>query len=771
MPEANSNQSVSGSEQEVVTAKNVDISNCDQEQVHLVNAIQPHGALLVLEEPTLRVVQASANTGGFLGVPYASLLGQAIDGLLGDENARALRAQLGRTNLTDTLAHLMSVSGLPHRNERFHLFGNRIDGLLLLEFERCAEVSTIESDLFSRLRDTMQQLRGASSLSAFLDVAVEQMRAISGFERVMAYRFEPDGSGEVVAEAKDATLEAYLGLHYPASDIPAPARRLFALSPLRHLPNVDYAPVPLLPEQCVGSLEGPLDLSYSSLRSVSEMYTGYLRNMGAKATLVAPLLKDGTLWGLISCMQHSEPKYLAYEQRNPSEFLAQMVSLLMGSREDLDQYAYRARLDHTLGQLVGSLGRIESLHEALTADETNLLSAIDANGVALIADGKETLLGSTPSREQVSVIRDWLGQRDTAVFSTHSLSQVFPVADEFRAVASGLLSIRLSRASQDWVIWFRPEVLREAYWAGDPNKPVDISVDDHEPRLRPRSSFALWKETVRGQSRPWMDCETDYAARLRQAVLDVVAERARVLVRINAELERSNLDLDSFAYAASHDLKEPLRGIHNFAEFLSTEEGPRLSARGRKRVETILRLAGRMDDLLESLLQYSRVFRNELELDSYPISALVEQTVDFIKQVIPGKGVEIGIMPALPIVRCDRMRVSMIFHNLIMNAIKYNEQTIKRVDIGCDANLSPPVFFVRDNGIGIAASYHGLIFDLFRRLHGRDEYGGGTGAGLTIANKAVKRHGGRLWVESEVGAGSTFYFTLAPDGAGKSPHQ
>ncbi len=743
-----------------VTARNVDVSNCDLEQVQLVGAIQPHGALLVVEEPALRIVRASANTAGFLGVPTATVLGGSLDPVVGPDAVAALRVRLANANLTGCSVHLLTLANLPHRAGRFHLFGNRSDGLLILEFERAgAAGAPVESDLFGALRNTLQELQRSMSLRTFLDLAVDRVREFTGFERVMAYRFDPDGSGEVVAEAKEPGLDPYLGLHYPASDIPAPARRLFALSPLRHLPDVHYIPVPLLPSPPASG--DTLDLSFAFLRSVSEMYSGYLRNMEVKATLVAPLLKEGKLWGLISCMQHSAPKYLPYEQRIPIEFLVQMVSLLMGDREDLDHYAYRVVLDQTLGQLIGAMGRIETLHGALTAGEPNLLSGIDADGAALLVDGQLTLLGKAPTRDQVRLLADWLAQQETPVFSTHRLTNDFPAAESFCAAAGGLLSIRLSRTTADQVIWFRCEVPREAHWAGDPRKPVEIGLDEHQVRLLPRTSFALWKETVRCQSRPWLDCERDYAVRLRQAIFDVIIERARRLALINAELERSNRELDSFAFAASHDLKEPLRGIHNFAEYLQREDGVRLSEKGQKRLETILRLAGRMDDLLESLLQYSRVFRNELDLNGYPLSALVEQAVDFIRQVIPDQDIEFLVGPDLPVVRCDRMRVEMIFHNLILNAVKYNSEPVKRVEIGCDATVDPPVFFVRDNGIGIAPDQCELIFQLFRRLHGRDEYGGGTGAGLTIAKKAVKRHGGRIWVESTEGRGSTFHFTLA----------
>jgi light-regulated signal transduction histidine kinase (bacteriophytochrome) len=831
-----------------ITASNVDISNCDREQIHLVNAIQPHGALLVLEEPSLRIVQASANSASFLGLPTDSLLGQTIDALLGKANTEKLKTILAEHDLTNILDRLMTLPKLPHLDQWFNVFGNRTDGFLVLEFERASPSSQEQERVgLYQFRDFIQRLQRTPSLAVFLDVAIEQIRHFTGFERVMAYRFDLDGSGEVVAEAKAPDLEAYLGLHYPASDIPAPARRLFALSPLRHLPNVDYEPVPILsyaakpltPEVSMGinpspsplggegfrergiglitnglpshqpsqnplpqplplrgggenrkplSPEGrgvgergltvqdnysipepqPVDLSHSFLRSVSVMYTGYLRNMGVKSTMVLPLLKNGHLWGLISCMNHSAPLYLHYEQRVPVELLTQMLSLMMGDREDLDQYAYRTSLDIVLGKLVSLMGREEGFHQALTADQTNLLTTLDADGVALIADGKLSTLGNTPSESNISLLADWLGQQEAAVFASHRMLDDFPATRDFLDTASGVLSVRLSRAGSDRIIWFRPEMLHDVHWAGDPNKPVEISTIDNEIRLQPRTSFALWKETVHGQSRPWLDCEIDYVTRLRRAIFDVIVERAKLLARTNAELERSNQELDSFAYAASHDLKEPLRGIHNFAEFLKGEEGINLSERGLKRIETILRLSGRMDNMLESLLQYSRVGRNALDMQAQSINKIVEQVAELILQVMPEKNITIDIQPFLPAIQCDRVRVTMVFHNLIMNAIKYNDKDHKIIKIGCDPSTIPVVFFVRDNGIGIAPNHHEQIFQLFRRLHGRDDFGGGSGAGLTIVKKAIQRHGGHIWLESTLGSGSTFFFTLSSENNAES---
>lgn len=242
-----------------------------------------------------------------------------------------------------------------------------------------------------------------------------------------------------------------------------------------------------------------------------------------------------------------------------------------------------------------------------------------------------------------------------------------------------------------------------------------------------------------------------------------VADRTLDLREANVELQQSNRELDDFAYIASHDLKEPLRGIHNYSMFLLEDYGDKLDAEGRSKLETLLRLTRRMEVLIDSLLQFSRLGRVDLAIDDVDLNQTLADVLDNIGIPLKAEGAEVRIPRPLPTVRCDRVRVGEIFHNLIVNAVRYNERPDKRVEVGFQNGLpdSPPVFYVRDNGIGIPEKHHDAIFRIFKRLHSRDRFGGGTGAGLTIVKKIVERHHGTIWVESEPGEGTTFYFTLA----------
>jgi len=290
-------------------------------------------------------------------------------------------------------------------------------------------------------------------------------------------------------------------------------------------------------------------------------------------------------------------------------------------------------------------------------------------------------------------------------------------------------------------------------------------------RLSPRKSFERWQETVQGCSLPWKPYEIEIVTELRSLIVGVILKQADDLAEINLELERSNAELDSFAYIASHDLKEPLRGIHNYSNFLMEDYAELLDADGVAKLNTVVRLTQRMEDLINSLLHYSRLGRAELSRQSTNLAEVVRQAIGTLRISQPQSSIEFRLPRPLPTIFCDRTQISELFTNLLTNAIKYNDKAEKWVEIGfTQSGKGDPedpllyTFYVRDNGIGIPPHHLERVFQIFKRLHTQDQYGGGTGAGLTIVQKIVERHGGKIWVESTLGEGSTFYFTLAARG-------
>jgi light-regulated signal transduction histidine kinase (bacteriophytochrome) len=380
-------------------------------------------------------------------------------------------------------------------------------------------------------------------------------------------------------------------------------------------------------------------------------------------------------------------------------------------------------------------------------------------------EGQLHSFGNTPDNEASTQLIQWLQSTvPDDVYATYKLSHSYPHAQAYTSIVSGVLALAISKERGDYIVWLRPEVLQTVSWGGNPEEATERKADN---LLHPRTSFATWSQTVRDTALPWQPFEVEAVRSLREAVVDrvlrsVLQHRAEELARLNAELERSNNELDAFTYVVSHDLKEPLRGIYNFASILQEDYQTQLGDEGSARLHTLMRLSDRMNDLIESLLHYSRVGQLDLDYTDVDLNELLLRTLDVLNVQLHEKNVQVRVPRPLPTVKGDRVRIGEVFSNLISNAIKYSDsaKNEREIEIGYDDTKQPTVFYVCDNGIGIREKYFSIVFQIFKRLHGRDQYSGGTGAGLTIIKRIVERHGGDIWVQSTYGKGSTFYFTL-----------
>jgi chemotaxis family two-component system sensor kinase Cph1 len=753
------------------------LATCDSEPVQTPGCIQAHGALLVLRLGDLKILQASENTLQHLGEAAASLLGQPVEHVVGAERTVRLREMLARDVLDRGAAYAFTLpahAGMAALDACLHTSG----GVAVLEFEATGRAQHhAGDDFFMLVKAAIGRLQAPISVRAFCQQVCEEVRAITGLDRVMAYRFHADHHGEVFAESMRDTLDPWLGLHYPAADIPQPAREIFKRIWIRPLPDAAGPLVELLP------LANPdtglaLDMTHCALRGASLMYSEYLANMGVAASLTMPIMRDGELWGLIAC-QHYTTTHFAYEVRAACELLSQVASLKLKSAEQAEQLAYRLKMEDVHQQLVVRSAREGDLL-ALTAYEPSLLDAIDAGGAALYHLNRWWCVGHVPDPAQLDQLAAWLYERPEfasatrPLFITDALASMCPAAVGLEDVASGLLATVFSRQQRGLLMWIRPQTMRTVTWAGNPHEKPQVA-GPQGMRLSPRLSFEAFLESVRGRSLPWLDIEVDAALRLRLLVLELVITRNERLADLNADLTRSNEELDAFAYVASHDLKEPLRGIHRYAHQLleSAQANQGDPPESLQRVESLMRLTLRMDSLLDSLLHFSRVGRMELEFEAADLNAVVADAIEMTGARRHDSHCSIDIPRPLPVVQCDSVRVCEIYSNLLANALKYKRQAEAHVELGyiaaSDATARPnaptasagqDIFYVRDQGIGIDKRHYEQVFRLFKRMHGRDEYGGGVGAGLTIVQKLVQRHGGCVWIDACLGVGTTFYFTL-----------
>ena len=532
----------------------IDLTNCDREPIHIPGAIQPHGILLVLREPDLTIIQASGNAGERLGVPLDRLLGTPIARFVGPEQTTAILATLrhGESRGYNPITIRLTGTGDDASIRAPQVFDgvvHRSDGAVLLELEPATgDHALTYYDFHQVVRETMAHVEQASTIPGLASAIAEQMRVLTGFDRVWVYRFHEDWHGEIIGESKRDDIETWLGMHYPASDIPAQARALFLRHWLRMIVDVNSGRVPLVPRD--NPVTGqPLDMGGTVLRSVSPIHIQYLQNMGVRASLVVSLIKGGKLWGLISGHHYSGPRVVPYSMRTLCEFLAQAFSTQLGMAEVVEDREYALRIRDVQAQLIARTAREPNWVRAVTRGKPTLLDLTGATGAAVCVGGEIATIGATPPSDDIGQVVAWLdarderaGARSEPVFSTSHLASHFPPAAAIQSIASGLLAGHISATKPDYVLWFRGENRQSVKWAGDPRKPVTVG-EDGSARLSPRGSFELWEQEVRGTSLPWSETELQAAAEFRSTVIDILLRRADEIVALNAELERVNQEL------------------------------------------------------------------------------------------------------------------------------------------------------------------------------------------------------------------------------------
>jgi light-regulated signal transduction histidine kinase (bacteriophytochrome) len=742
----------------LITSENVNLTNCAREQIHIPESIQPHGALIIVDPVSFEVIQASSNVQELFGYAYEDMLQQPLQDIIGksaiDKISGCLEQNFSMINPLRIWIKDKEMNLIVHENQ----------GFIFLEFELIdSEYANDFITFYNITKKVVDQMQMSTSFQDLSEIIVQNIRRITGFDRVMVYRFDPDGSGNVIAEDKAEHLDSFYGLRYPATDVPEPARRLYKLNYIRFIPTVDYQWVPL-PNHPLNNQ--PFDLSFCNLRSVSPIHVEYLKNMGVKASMSISLIKDNELWGLVAC-HHYQPKYIPYEIRAACEFLGKVMSLHLVAKAEQDDLSYQVSLKDRLSHLFENLSHIVDVADGLEENLMPLQSLVDSGGVALCLGGNLILSGQTPAYEEITNLIAWLraNHKVELLFHTDRLVEIYHQAKDFQAVASGLLVLSLSRVENSYILWFRPEVSQTVLWAGNPHKQAKLE-EDGTLTLSPRKSFDLWREHVTGRSLPWLRCEIQQIMEFRNLLVDVLFKNSNELLELNSELKRSNDELDSFAYIASHDLKEPLRGIYNYSYILLEDYHNSLDEDGNRRIETLMSLAKRMERLIDSLLHYSRIGRQELDSSHIDLNSLIANHIRPVLEVSHQDSIDIRIPEPLPPCVGDVTLIEEVFINLVINGLKYNNQEHKWIEIGSfqDPTYSVhPIYYVQDNGIGISPEHQDVIFRIFKRLHPPQKFGGGTGAGLTIVKKIIERHGGKISIQSNLGEGARFQFTLAPE--------
>lgn len=680
----------------------VDLASCDREPIHLLGRIQPFGFLLAVSMDWM-IQHVSANIGDYLGCDAAALPGEHLSAVLPASALHSIRGRLQVLAFNDGTERLFGCDLLGN-NRRFDVAVHVAGASIVIEAEPSGQDQAVNPGAL--VKSMIARVQKTPTLEALYRECVRQLRGITGFDRVMLYRFGETGAGTVIAESVKSGVDAFLGLHYPASDIPVQARALYVRNQIRIISDIDDVAVPILPP--VGPDGSPLDLSLSLLRSVSPIHIEYLRNMGVRASFSISVVIGGQLWGLLA-LHHHAPRHLALEMREAAELFGQMVSLIIEGRiydeRRKAEDAARARHDRLIGKIVASTGSIEAIADF--ADE--LMEIVPCDGLAIWAKGEGRLVGRTPAEDDLPGLTRFLNRAAASrVYATDALGAVHPPAEEYRMRAAGVLAIPISRSPRDYILFFRRELVQTVEWAGDPNEAKRLEPGPNGPRLSPRKSFEAWRETVNGRSLPWTESDSKAAEALRVSILEV-------LLRFNEESERQQSLATQRQELLIAELNHRVRNILSLMRALVSQSKP-----GAETVDDFAKIiGGRIQALARA--------HDQITSDHFSTTSLADIIRTEVSAYIGAKASRVHLTgPGIHVEAAAFSTLALVFHEMVTNSAKYGALSDSAGSVAIDWRIDahercriawresggPPVAAPRRRGFGSTIIERSIPHDL-----------------------------------------------------------
>jgi len=623
----------------------VDLSTCDLEPIHVIGRIQSFGWLVSFSSDWI-INHASANCAALFGVAPEDMVGRPGADFFSPQALHDIRGRLQILGSADAVERLFAIE-LREDGHRFDVAVHASGRSFVMEIEPCDDERP--RDYVSYVRPMIDRLRKSASVEQLCASAARHLRALTGFDRVMVYRFENSGAGEVIAESLNGGIDSFHGLHFPASDIPAQARRLYSRNILRIITDVDDPTVPILPT--TGPNGDPLDLSMSGLRAVSPIHIEYLRNMGVKASMSVSIMRRGKLWGLMAC-HHYAPLRLPYTIRTAAELFGEFFSYLLDQKESDHTYEQRELSTRLHDEIMARVAGGDSLLAAFEDCADSISRVIPFDGIAGWIDGRFIARGAVPPQPAFEALARFLNTAGaTTVWSTDNLSAIYPPATSFVDDAAGLLALPVSRTPRDYIVLFRKEHLREVHWAGNPEKAVELGPLG--ARLTPRKSFDLWKEERRGFSRPWSAEEIAAAESLRVTLLEVVL---RLADAANMEREQATKQQDMLIAELNHRVRNILNLIRG------------LVAQSKDGAETIDQFAQIVGSRIHAL---ARAHDLVTQTDWSPSSLYKLIRTETAAYADSGAGRAIIDGPDAMITPGAFTTLALVIHELVTNSCKY----------------------------------------------------------------------------------------------------
>jgi light-regulated signal transduction histidine kinase (bacteriophytochrome) len=685
-----------------------DLTACDREPIHLSGAIQPHGLMLIVDAATLRTVAGAGDLEARLTPEW---LDQPIEALIGQDVGTLLQSADMGPGGTLRLVPVSAPEGLLEAS--LHRSGD----MLIVELEPMAETPRTAGEVLVGLERAAATFERAADLLQLCERAALAFRQLTGFDRVMIYRFLDDGAGVVLAEDRAEGLDSFLNHHFPASDIPRQARALYVRNRVRVIPDASYVPAPIRPQSA--NLAG-IDLSDVALRSVSPIHVQYLRNMGVEASASVSIVRDGVLWGLVAC-HHNSPRRMDPEVRAAARALAGGLARQIRAQEEAESYRERLRLHAGEDVVTARLSDDVPLRIQLGKCGKEMATFLDADGFALVCGETVTRSGHCPEAAEVRELAEWVIGQGGGLVVSRELAAVFPQAERYADVGSGLLAMPIDGI--DCVaLWFRMEEVQRVNWAGNPHKAVEIVPG---AVLTPRASFESWSQIVRGHARRWTLEEVNAAHRLR-GVLHELRQSAR-LRDLNRQLSNANAEQELLLRQKDVLMHEVNHRVQNSLQLVSAFLG--MQARAVDDVALTGHLTEAQARLSAVALVHRRLYRDD-QVEAVELSRYLDELMADMRGSLGsdwGSALRVYLAPVLvPTGRA--VDIGLIATELVINATKY----------AYPGTTGP---------ITVMLEQHRADLRLIVEDQGRGKTGDGEGFGSRMMNALVGRLGGELIYE------------------------
>jgi len=721
---------------------------CSSEPIHTPGFIQSHGYLMIIDN-TGSILYCSKNLTDLSGKNADQVLGQSVtsfNSFFGKDENDLFISQLislawqGR-DFKPLNPYLVIIN-----HKKYNMIISLSGDHYILDFE--PEESDLFTDPHNTVGASLSQMLADRNLETILENTVIQIKNIICYDRVMIYKFHQDGHGEVVAEGKNAELETWLGLHYPASDIPEQARRLYMQNYTRLINNINEDTTPVLSKFTI-----PADLSNSTLRAVSPVHIQYLKNMQVVSSFSVSIIVEDELWGLIACHNYS-PRFINFRQRETAKLIGQVLSSCIGLRTQEKLQKEEMKIQNAVMDITKSLNG-EHISDFMSQCSALFLEAFKANGIAFLFEGEMKTIGTVPDTASLMEITELINNsQEQGIISSENIIDDYHQLKK-SSLCAGFIGISLTEEIKDCLIIFRPEITKTVLWAGDPTKIVQYD-EQGNPFISPRNSFEKWSEEVKGKSESWSLAEQNALIEIRDEINFAVGRKTAELRLLNEKLRDAYAELDSFAHTISHDLKIPLTTIKAFGELIirkSSEDD--VKAMSSKIVDN----SNRLHLMIKTVLEYSKVGQKEVLKEVVDMTGLINDIAGQLVLNSKNSNLKLNINNT-PDLEGDPILIFQVFLNIIENAVKYSHKIdIPIVSVGGSSDANEVIYTVKDNGIGMNQDQLTRIFGLFNRVGKPDEYEG-SGIGLATVKKIITRHGAQIKVESEEGLGSLFTLTF-----------